>query len=416
MLRLRRTLGFYLLTAAIVTTMSAHAATYYVATTGSDHNPGTEDQPWQTIAHAVDLMVAGDTTYVKAGTYYERFIRFSKSGTAALPIKLLNYPGHSPIIDFQDKVVTRRLLIEHGSGSNNAIAWITIEGFEIKNAWDGIKFYSGQDLTIRRNWLHDNIHQGILGVGALRILIDRNKINHNGDFARCAIEAWTCNQDHGIYAHGSSYTITNNLIYDNLGYGIQQNGSPTSFYSSSKHPSTSFAGAANWVVAHNTLAYQANRSGMVVWGSQCTNSKVYNNIFYENAVNSGSLPQGVAFTSATCSGVEIRNNYAYASASGSGGTSFLGNGAPDGMVQSGNIVNTSSPAFVNAGLTVPVSPNFTLTTRSPAIDVGLPIASIRTAFDGTPRPQGRAADIGAYEYTAGADVQSPSAPKSLRAD
>lgn len=416
MLRPRRAVSVCMLVIALLSPIAAHAATYYVTTTGSDQNPGTENQPWQTISRAVRTMVAGDTTYVKAGTYREGIIRFSKSGSAALPIKLLNYPGHSPVIDFEDKAITRRLLIEHGGGFQNAMAWITIEGFEIKNSWDGIKFYNGQDLTIRRNWLHDNLHQGILGVGALRILIDRNKINHNGDFARCLLEAWYCNQDHGIYAHGSSYTITNNLIYDNMGYGIQQNGSSTSIYSPMKHAGPEFAGASNWVIAHNTLAYQANRGGMVVWGPRCVNGRIDNNIFFENAVQliSGAV-QGIEFTG-TSTGLQIRNNHAFAS--GSGGTAFIDTEATEGVhySQSGNIVNVSSPAFVNAGATLPVSPNFALTARSPIIDGGLPLAAIRTAFDSTPRPQGRAPDIGAYEYTVGGDSQSPSAPKALRAD
>jgi len=70
-------------------------------------------------------------------------------------------------------------------------------------------------------------------------------------------------------------------------------------------------------------------------------------------------------------------------------------------------VNVSPPAFVNAGATMPDSPNFALTARSPAIDAGLPLTATRTAFDGTPRPQGRAYDIGAYEYAASGDLKLP---------
>jgi len=45
---------------------------YYVAKNGSDSNPGSESQPWLTIQKAADTMVAGDTVYVKAGTYTEQ--------------------------------------------------------------------------------------------------------------------------------------------------------------------------------------------------------------------------------------------------------------------------------------------------------------------------------------------------------
>jgi hypothetical protein len=68
-----------------------------------------------------------------------------------------------------------------------------------------------------------------------------------------------------------------------------------------------------------------------------------------------------------------------------------------------------NPAFVNAPAILPASPNFALTERSPARDADLPLAVTRTTFDGTPRPQQRAYDIGAYKYKAGGDVKSPAA-------
>lgn len=387
-------------------TVAAHASTYYVAATGSNSNPGTEKQPWQTVAHAVTTMVAGDTTYVRGGTYNEGVIRFKRSGTQPAPIKLLNYPGEAPAINFIDKRRVHRFLIQHAASHTNPMGWITIEGFEIANAYDGIKIYNGHDLTIRRNWIHDSLHHGILGNGT-RVLIDRNKISHNGDFSRCVIEAWYCNQDHGIYFHGSAITITNNLIYDNLAYGIQLNGSATSGYSLKKHAGPEYAGAENWVIVHNTLAYQANRGGIVVWGSQCAKARIENNIFYENSVNQSNFSQGIHFVSTTCTGIVIRNNLAYATSPG--GTAFLGSGTNEWIhyTQSGNIVNTLNPKFVNAPATLPDSPNFALTARSPAINAGVALAATNTAYDGTPRPQGRGFDIGAYEYRAEGNIKPP---------
>ena len=98
MLRLKRALGACMLAYALVLTGVAHAATYYVATTGSDFNKGTsETTPFLTVNKAVDTMVAGDTTYVRGGLYIGPGVRFRRTGTAAAPIKLLNYPGESPI-------------------------------------------------------------------------------------------------------------------------------------------------------------------------------------------------------------------------------------------------------------------------------------------------------------------------------
>lgn len=395
MSRLKRTISACLLAGILWSTVPAPAATYYVATTGSDSNPGTEKKPWGTIAHAVTTMVPGDTTYVREGTYNESEIRFSESGTPAAPIKLLNYPDEAPVIHFNNPAQFHRILIQHRYGSHRPMGWITIEGFEIANAYDGIKMHSGHDVTIRRNWIHDSVNKGILGNGT-RILIDRNRINHIGRFLECHTGTYSCSLDHGIYMNGAGIKITNNLIYDNLCYGIQANG--TISYKPPKHPGSEYVLSHNWVIANNTIAYNGC-SGIVVWGFTLTDLRIENNLFYENAVQKvSSSVQGIHFVSMTSKGIVINNNLFYASESG--GTLAFGYRATEGAQykQSGNIVNVSAPGFVNASATLPASPNFALTAQSPAIDTGLTLTSIRTAFDGTPRPQGLAHDIGAYEY------------------
>ena len=376
----------------------AWAATYYVATTGNDTASGTSAAPWRTVAKSVNAMVAGDTTYVRGGVYAEGVIRFNKSGTQAAPIKLLNYPGEFPIIDFVNGQAPTfdRILIQHVSGDNRAMGWITIEGFEIRDGYNGIKYHNLHDSVIRRNWLHDNGQSGILGIGSTRVLITQNRVNHNGPF----VTDPNSNQTHGIYAHGSALTITNNVIYDNLGYGLQQNGSSTSVYSSTKHAGPEFAGAANWIVANNTFAYNKNRGGMVVWGALCTNARIENNIFYENSVSRSASPQGIEFVGAGGStGITVRNNHFYTS--GSGGTIAMGSNGPADLVSSGNIINVSPPAFVNGGSNaLPASPDFRLTAQSPAINKGLNLyaAGVRTDFIGVARPQTGPFEIGAYEY------------------
>lgn len=271
MLRLKRALGAWILASAFLPTVAAHTATYYVATTGSNSNPGTQSNPWKTVAHAVNTMVAGDTTYVRGGVYNEGLIRFKKSGTAAAPIKLLNYPGESPIIDFRDKTAFHRILVSHASGTNVAMGWITIQGFEIRNGYDGIKFYNLHDSVIQLNWIHDSLTNGIFGGGGHHNIFDRNIINHNGNFTECARTGLPtpCKSQHGIYAHGDAYTIINNLIYDNIAFGIQQNGSSTSTYKAVRHAGPEFSGAKNWIIAHNTIAYEQNAPGLVVWGGAC---------------------------------------------------------------------------------------------------------------------------------------------------
>ena len=398
MLRLKQAIGACVLASVLMPAAAAHAATYYVATTGTNSNSGTSSQPFRSVAYAVSKMVAGDTTYVRGGAYNEGMIAFRRSGTQSAPIKLLNAPGQFPVIDCINKTAGDRIQI---GGQTYVTGWITIEGFEIRDCHAGIKFANLHNSTIRRNWVHHNIASGIFGYGT-RITIDRNRINSNGT---------PTTGSHGIYANGSYYTVTNNIIYDNQKFGIQLNGSSTSVYNPSIHAGPEYANSYNWTIANNTFAYQRTESGIVIWGSTCNNARIENNIFYENAVSGPSgRVQGINFIS-SCRGIQVRSNLAYAS--GSGGRVFLA-GATEGVhyTASGNIVNTVNPRFVNAPATLPSSPNFSLRSESQAVDRGLSLSSNRTSYSGTARPQGSTHDIGAYEYSGSSQL---AAPTSLQA-
>ncbi len=399
MLRLKLIIGICMAAGTFLLTISVHAGTYYVATNGSNSNPGTSAKPWQTVAYATNQMGPGDTTYVRGGTYREGQIRFRRSGTSSAPIKLLSASGEFPIIDFVDKASSKQIRFQNSAGLKYPIGWITVEGFQIRNAYNGFKIYNGHDLKILRNSIQNSKSQGVHGNGT-RILIERNKINHSG----------SSTLDHGIYMNGTAITIINNLIYANKCYGIQVNGSAS--YSSSSHPGPEFANSSNWVISNNTFGYNGC-AGIVLWRST-PNARAENNIFYENSVNaaSSSTTQGIAFVSTTGSGITIRNNLAYAS--GSGGAKFLGN-ATINYTQSGNIVNTLKPAFVNAPATLPSSPNFALPSGSSAIDKGLVISSAKIAYNGTTRPKGSTYDVGAYEYNGSTSQLVLAAPTTAQA-
>lgn len=340
----------------------AQSATYYVSTTGSDAAIGSEAAPWLTVKKAVDTMVAGDTTYIRAGTYIETAeVRFTRTGTSTAPITLSAYPGEAPVISFADRTLgTSRISIWNSGGYNVETGWIIIEGLTLTNMGVGIRMYSAHDITIRNNKIYDNHYHGILGAG-LRVLIEKNLIYHNGEFADCAAGIVTCNKDHGIYLSGNNNTVINNVIYDNLSYGIQLNANAT--FTASQHASTDYSNASGWRIADNTLAYNKYRSGIVIWGSKATNARIENNIFYENSASSSS-PNGVDFSSCCSTGVQIKNNHFYATSPG--GTAKLGTTVPGDLVDSGNITNVSAPSFVTGGSgTLPGSPDFRLTASAP---------------------------------------------------
>ena len=90
---------WYVWVSLLVMTMAtaARADTYYVATNGSDENPGSEARPLRTIQKAASLARVGDTILVRGGVYSEHVVmRFS--GQEGKPIVLKNYPGERPVI------------------------------------------------------------------------------------------------------------------------------------------------------------------------------------------------------------------------------------------------------------------------------------------------------------------------------
>ena len=73
-------------------------ASYYVANNGNDANPGTLQQPFQTINHAASIMQAGDECFIRAGDYRE-VVTLGTSGTAGAPIRFVGYNGERPLLD-----------------------------------------------------------------------------------------------------------------------------------------------------------------------------------------------------------------------------------------------------------------------------------------------------------------------------
>ena len=153
----------------------------------------------RTIQKAASLARAGDTILVRGGVYSEPVVlRFS--GQKGKPIVLKNYPGERPVIQpgqRGEQPPGHAVLLQAQEGYQNPIGWITIEGFEIRYGWDGVKFYNAHDIVIRNCHIHENWNQGLLGNGN-RVFIDRNIIAGNG-----------ANKDarqslmHGIYATGT---------------------------------------------------------------------------------------------------------------------------------------------------------------------------------------------------------------------
>jgi hypothetical protein len=117
------------------------ARVYYVAPDGSDRGPGDLERPFATLAQALPRLRAGDTLYVRNGSYHEALRDLQlHAGTSAQPVRVLAYPSERPVL--------AGLLWLHG-----ADYWL-VDGINV--TWDArlaspddhmLKFTGGHDWT-----------------------------------------------------------------------------------------------------------------------------------------------------------------------------------------------------------------------------------------------------------------------------
>lgn len=69
---------------------TAQAADFFVSPAGNDANAGSLDAPLRTLEKAAAVAKAGDTVFLRAGTYYE-VLRPASSGKSGAPIRFLAY-------------------------------------------------------------------------------------------------------------------------------------------------------------------------------------------------------------------------------------------------------------------------------------------------------------------------------------
>jgi hypothetical protein len=273
--------------AACLNLTAAHARIFHVAPGGDDGNSGNLQSPMRTIQKAAEFARAGDTVLVRNGVYRGLLVlRFS--GEPGKPITFKNAPGERPVVDGDGR---GRVELQSEQGWQKPIGWITVEGFEVRNGWDGIKFYNAHHVVLKGNFIHDNLNQGILGNGH-HVRIEANVIAHNG----LKPDNERSNKEHGIYVTGTDIEIINNVIHSNRAYGVQVAGYP---FKPDSHAGPEFATARRWLISRNTLAFQQNRAGIVVWQEDATDCLIEHNILYRNAVTLGRGDcQGIDFVAA----------------------------------------------------------------------------------------------------------------------
>jgi len=151
----------------------------YVAPDGDDSNPGTIDQPLESIQKVQEFVDAGDTVFIRGGTYNIREDQISnvvsnlfacvsyldKSGTENNTIKYWAYPGETPVFDFSNvKPANRRVVGIYVIGSYIHLKGLEMTGIQttITEHTESYCIYSkGNNNIYEEISMHDNIGTGL---------------------------------------------------------------------------------------------------------------------------------------------------------------------------------------------------------------------------------------------------------------
>jgi hypothetical protein len=423
--------AFLILLGAAGAATGAPLRTFHVATTGNDSADGSAATPWLTLQRAAGSARAGDLIVVHPGSYAGFDLR--TSGTQAAPIVFSAEPG--VIVDRPNPVRTTDGINLEGA------SWVVIEGFTVTGMpRAGIRSVTNAHVTIRRNVMDANGRWGFLSGFSDDLLIEDNvasrsgaehgiyvsnsgdrpviRRNHvwgnfangihmNGDLSQggdgiisgAAVEANTIHGNgrgggSGINADGvQNSRFVNNVLYDNHASGI------------SLYRIDGAAGASGNLVAHNTIVQASDARWAVNIQNASTGTRLVNNILITLHATRGaidisadSLPgfvsdYNVVTARFTLDGGSVLSLAAWRTATGADAHSFA---------------SASAALFVDAA-----AGDYHLRADAPARDAALAPTDVVTDFEGTPRPTGTAADIGADELAAGANPP-PSPPTGFR--
>ena len=416
---------------------------YFVATSGADHNSGSFSAPWRTIVKAVKSMGSGDIVYVMDGVAqasvddFDACLSIRSSGSKGRPKALVAYPGARAAVGVETGTPygLRTPDIEGGPFS-----YWTIAGLFLRGGNESVSMVSVSNWRLVANDISCPNGNGVAACveveRSTNIKVLGNHIHNAGRTGASKhyhslyfttdsnhIEAgWnTINDNHscrGIQFHSSpngSNTGFNQydlIVHDNVIHGQVCDGINFATIDPSKGPVQAYNNViyhvgtgpdpqgdeANYacISSPGTTNHGPHGSGTADW---------FNNTLYDCGSRGGENSGAFDVESGSPS-VRLQNNVVYVNRGenylepNTDTTRIAGN---DNLWYGGG----KAPAYGTASLNAdprfvdPAAFDFHLRSGSPAIHAGS-CPGIATDFDGVPRPEGGACDLGAFQSIDGA--------------
>jgi parallel beta-helix repeat protein len=352
------------------TVAAASASIYnlYVATTGSDSNPGTQARPFKTIQRGAAMAKPSTTIHVAAGTYRGN-VTTKVHGTATARIRYVSDTKWGA------KIIGSGT---EGMWTNNS-NYTDIVGFDITGSGRIGILNMGSYTLFQGNNVHNLTVSGGCNGGGGAGIVNANYSGSDGDIIGNVVHdigvPGKCNGVQGIYSSNLRGRIFNNIVYRASAFGIH------------------LWHAANYVTIANNTVFANGAGGMgggiVIGvgdspgGKILTNTKVINNIVYKNPAV-GIMQYCYSGQSCIGSGNVVANNLV----SGNGSAIRMKVGSATGTI-------TADPQFVNYQANG--TGDYRLKSTSPAVNKGTASSAPTTDINNIARPRGAAYDIGAYE-------------------
>jgi hypothetical protein len=407
------------LTCLMVALGSADAATYYVSPTGNDSNPGTEERPFLKRSKACSLVQPGDTVVLRAGFYGSTGAWGCGTGASwDLPITIRPYPGETIIFGRADP--TKGTYYNPGNLSGKRYVKFVGEFMPDPDPTQpGIRTFIWDNIGVAGDgqyvWLENTEHKNCKCTSAIEggnywVLINID-VHHNG---------WG-GLSHGMYTHMSYSTMINSRFHHNSGWGVHMYNNKANTGQCTDGQPESAATPTGCGLIGNVIdglyAYENGEGGLIL--SPGMDNVVINSVLNTNGdlgikANSlnaillhNTLYRNSLWIAERCDGCIAENNLVWTPG---GGTAIRLDSGAGGVIMRHNYTSNEAvppvPIMVDAE-----NGNFHLVADSPAVDAGIVIAEVGFDRLGTPRPQGAASDIGAYELV----VDLPEAPQGVMA-